>query len=450
MLIKNAHIVNHDKSFISDILVRAGIIESISENISLPGEEIIDAKGYYIFPGGIDVHTHFELPVGSTVSSDDFESGTKAAISGGTTSIIDFTTLAKGESLLTNLDERLKLAEKSFCDYSLHIGVTYYGKNTENEIFECIKRGFTSFKIYMAYKDSIGLNDGDILKVLKAVEKAGGTVLVHCEDGDNIEKLRKEFVSEGKTQPVYHSLSRPPETETDAVKKILSYANEIPVKIYIVHTSAKNSVEEIRTAKKTNNNIFSETCTQYLILNEEKYNLPGFESAKYVMSPPLRSDEHRLALWNAIKDNVISVVSTDHCPFNFKGEKENGINDFTKIPNGAGGVENRLQLLYAYGVLENKISLNKFVEITSYNPAKIFGLLSRKGIIADGSDADIVIWNPEKEITISAKTQLQNCDYNLYEGMRIKGNPEYVIKNGNIVYSNGKYNEEKGNLLKRV
>lgn len=449
MLIKNAHIVNHDKSFISDILVRAGIIESISENISLPGEEIIDAKGYYIFPGGIDVHTHFELPVGSTVSSDDFKSGTKAAISSGTTSIIDFTTPAKGESLLANLDERLKLAEKSFCDYSLHIGVTYYGENTENELYECIKRGFTSFKIYMAYKDSIGLNDDDVQKVLKAVERAGGTVLVHCEDGDKIETLRKKFISEGKTQPIYHSLSRPPETETDAVKKILSYANEIPVKIYIVHTSAKNSVEEIRIAKKTNNNIFSETCTHYLILNEEKYNLPGFESAKYVMSPPLRSDEHRLALWNAIKDNVISVVSTDHCPFNFKGQKENGINDFTKIPNGAGGVENRLQLLYTYGVLENKISLNKFVEITSYNPAKIFGLLPRKGIIAKGSDADIVIWNPEKEITISADTQIQNCDYNLYEGMKIKGSPEYVIKNGNIVYSNGKHYEEKGNLLKR-
>lgn len=449
MLIKNAYIVNHDKSFISDILIKNGIIENISGNISCPEDEMLDVKGYYVFPGGIDVHTHFELPVGNTVSSDDFKTGTKAAISGGTTTIIDFTTPKRGESLISSLEERLDLAEKSLCDYSLHIGVTYFGENTEKEIFECVKRGFTSFKIYMAYKDTIGLNDEDIRKVLKAVEKAGGTILCHCEDGDKIETLRRQFISEGKISPVHHSLSRPPGTEAEAVKKLLSYAKDIPVKLYIVHTSTKKSVEEISKAKKNNDYIFSETCIQYLILNEEKYNLPGFESAKYVMSPPLRSEENKAALWNAISDNVINVISTDHCPFNFKGQKEIGINDFTKIPNGAGGVENRLQLLYSYGVSENKISLNKFVEISSYNPARIFGLFPRKGIIAEGSDADIIIWNPEKEFTISVNTQMQRCDYNLYEGIKVKGSPEYVIKSGNLVFSGSKNYERKANLLLR-
>lgn len=453
MLIKNAYIINAEESIQADILIGNSIFEKINPWIDskVKNEEIIDASGYYVFPGGIDVHTHMELQSSGTISSDDFESGTKAAISGGTTTIIDFTTPARAESLLSSLDERLKLAEKSLCDYSLHIGVTYFGKNTAREIEECANRGFTSFKIYMAYKDSIGLEDEDIIKVLEAVKKAGGLVTVHCENGDIINELQNIYRKEGKTSPEYHPLARPPETEGEAVKRILTYAKLIDTPVYIVHTSTRDAVEEIVKAKQSGQKVFAETCPQYLFLDESSYNLPGFESAKYVMSPPLRAKVHQESLWDAIHKNFIQTIATDHCPFNFKGQKDIGISDFTKILNGAGGVENRMHLLFTYGVLKNKITLNKFVEITSSNPAKIFGFYPQKGIIKEGSDADLILWNPGKEFTISANEQYQNCDYNIYEGFKIKGAPELVIRKGKIVFKENKVVKENcsGKLLFR-
>ena len=453
MLIKNAYIINADESVQADILINDGKITRIDSTIRETKDtgELIDAQGLFVFPGGIDVHTHMELPVGDTKSSDDFESGTIAAISGGTTTIIDFTTPVHGEFLINNLNDRLELAEKSFCDYSLHIGVTYFNENTTKEIEECVKKGFTSFKIYMAYKDTIGLNDEDIIKVLEAAQRMNALVMVHCENGDLINELRINFITKGQTTPEYHPLSRPSETEREAVNRILTYAKIINTAVYIVHTSTGDSVSEIEKAKLSGQKIFAETCPQYLFLDETKYLLPGFESAKYVLSPPLRLKVNQEKLWDGLNKNILDVVSTDHCPFNFIGQKEIGKNDFTKIPNGAGGIENRLHLLYTYGVLGNKISLNKFVEITSCNPAKIFGLYPQKGIIKEGSDADLILWNPEEEFVISAKNQFQNCDYNLYDGFKIKGAPKLVIKGGKTVFKDGKFIKEncKGKLLIR-
>lgn len=452
MLIKNAYIINAEESIQADVLIEDGLIKKVDDNIKIDsGKDIIDAQGYYVFPGGIDVHTHMELPTLGTISSDNFESGTAAAIAGGTTTIIDFTTPAKNESLISNLDKRLKLAEKSLCDYSLHIGITYFGENTLQEIDECAKRGFTSFKIYMAYKDTIGLEDENIIKVLESAKRAKALVIVHCENGDIIKELQGNFISEGKTSPEYHPLTRPPETEGEAVKRILTYAKIIDTPVYIVHTSTKDALEEIEKAKKNGQKVFAETCPQYLFLDESKYHLPDYESAKYIMSPPLRPKENQEYLWNGIINNNIRVVSTDHCPFNFRGQKDLGKNDFTKIPNGGGGIENRLHLLFTYGVLTNKISLNKFVEIISANPAKIFGMYPQKGIIKIGSDADLILWNPEIEFIISAKHQYQYCDYNLYEGFKIKGTPEVVIKNGKIVFKDNNIIKEncKGKLIFR-
>ena len=451
MLIKNAYIINADESTQSDILIKDGIIARIDSTIieTKDSGDIIDAQGLFVFPGGIDVHTHMELPVKGTKSSDDFESGTIAAISGGTTTIIDFTTPVRGESLISCLNDRLKLAEKSFCDYSLHIGVTYFNENTQKEMEECVKRGFTSFKIYMAYKDTIGLNDEDIIKILEIAQSVNALVLVHCENGDLINELSNNYISKGKTSPEYHPLSRPPETESEAVNRILTYAKIINTAVYIVHTSTGDSVSEIEKAKLSGQKVFAETCPQYLVLDETKYYLPGFESAKYVICPPLRPKENEDKLWNALNRNILDAVSTDHCPFNFIGQKDIGKNDFTKIPSGGGGIENRLHLLYTYGVLGIKISLNRFVEITSANPAKIFGMFPQKGTISEGSDADLVLWNPEKEFVIHAKNQFQRCDYNLYEGFKIKGAPKIVIKGGKTIFIDGKFIKEndKGKLL---
>jgi dihydropyrimidinase len=443
MLIKNAYIINADESVQADILIKEGLITDIDSTIKEVKDsgETIDAKGLFVFPGGIDVHTHMELPVGDTKSSDDFESGTIAALSGGTTTIIDFTTPARGESLISSLNDRLKLVEKSYCDYSLHIGVTYFNEKTSKEIEECVKKGFTSFKIYMAYKDTIGLNDDNIIKVLETVHSVNALVMVHCENGDIIKDLQIKFISEGNTSPEYHYKSRPLETESEAVSRILTYAKIINTPVYIVHTSTANSVTEIERAKLSGQKVFAETCPQYLFLDESKYHLPGFESAKFVMSPPLRSKENQENLWSALNKGILDIVSTDHCPFNFINQKQKGIGDFTKIPNGAGGIENRLHLLYTYGVLGNKILLNKFVEITSTNPAKIFGLYPQKGTIKEGSDADLILWNPDEEFTINSGKQFQKCDHNIYEGFKIKGAPKWVIKRGETIFKDGRFIE---------
>jgi len=449
ILIKNGIIVNSEKTIESDLLIENGKIIRIKKNINLKTDQEIDAKSFYVFPGAIDPHVHLHLPTYAGYSSDDFYTGTKAALIGGTTTIIDFVTPQKGELLINALNKRKKEAESSLIDYSFHVSPIEWHKNTEKEIKEIVEEGINSFKVYMAYKDSIGLSDSDLQNVVKAVKNARGILTVHAEIGDEIDELRNKFFNNGDIEPKFHPLSRPNKTESEAVKKVIDFAKKENCPLYIVHVSAKESIEHIKEAQKNGQNVFAETCPHYLLLNDKKYKGNFKNVAAYVLSPPLRKKKDNTALWQAIENKVITSIGTDHCPFSFK-QKKKGIFDFRKIPNGAGGIEHRIALLYTYGVLENKISINKFVEIVSTNPAKIFGLYPQKGKIDIGSDADIVIWNPKKENTISVKSHYQNTDLNIFEGIKTKGTAEFVILKGEITVKNGKLiKKTKGRFLKR-
>jgi len=433
ILIQNGTIVRSNKTFVADIFISDGKISQIGKSLDIQEriDKTIDAKGFYIFPGGIDPHVHMFLPTPAGYSSDNFESGSNAALFGGTTTLLDFVTPKKGQSLFDALKQRMAEAENSLCDYSFHVSPIEWTQKTEKEINECIKAGITSFKVYMAYKGAVGLEDDDLKKVLKAVGKAGGLVTIHCELGDEIDILRDKFVSEGKTEPIYHALSRPVELEAKAVQRVLGFAKEANCAIYIVHVSSKQSLDIIAKAQQSGQKVFAETCPHYLLLDDSEYKGTFMDTVKFVLSPPLRKKEDQDALWKNIQTGFISTVGTDHCPFNLS-QKSVGINDFRKIPNGAGGVEHRMTLLYTYGILENKINWNQFVDITSTQAAKIFGLYPKKGEISVGSDADLVIWNLEKENTISVRNHKQNCDLEIYEGFKIRGAPEFVIKGGNL------------------
>jgi len=451
LLIKNGTIVNADNSLTADILCKDGKIIRIEKGIQSDSrpDRIIDAYSCYVIPGGIDPHVHMHLPSQAGFSSDDFLSGSRAAIYGGTTTILDFVTPKKGQMLADAIAQRKSEAVNCLTNYSFHVSPVEWRNSMEDEINNCVNNeGLRSFKVYMAYKNSIGLDDDVLFKVMKAVSKAGGMVTVHCELGDDIEELRNKFAIENKLSPQYHPLSRPARMEADAVKKAIELAKEADCPLYIVHVSAKESLNHIRKAQENRQQVLAETCSQYLLLDDSKYKGDFSQTAPFVISPPLRKPKDNDALWEAIGNGIIQTVGTDHCPFTLE-QKKIGKNDFRDIPNGAGGVEHRLALLHTYGVLPGKISLNGFVALTSTNAAKIFGLFPSKGTISIGSDADIIVWNPQKENTISVKNHYQNCDINIYEGVKTVGTSDFVISNGNIVLQNGEIlsNIENGKFL---
>lgn len=448
ILIENGTIVTDETSFKGDILIEEGKISDIGSGLQIPGAgvEVIDASDLYVFPGGVDAHVHMELPVGKGIySADDFESGTFAAVAGGTTSIIDFVTPARGQPLLEALELRKEIAKKSLCDYGFHMTITSWNENTPMEMKKCVeKEGITSFKVYMAYQDTIGLGDGAVISVMDAAASLKALVTIHCEHSDIISFLQKKFLSKGKKSPKYHPLSRPPEVEKEAVVRALMLAKMTDCPLYIVHVSTKEAVAEVAAARESGQKVLAETCPHYLLLDEKKYKISGFGGAAYVMSPPLRAGEHAGALWKALRNEILQVVATDHCSFNMKDRQKLGGQDFSKIPNGVPGIENRLSLLYTYGVLQNRISINQFVELTSTAPAKIFGLYPQKGTVKTGSDADILIWDPTHKGIISTKNHGYNCDTNIYEGFPIKGKPYIVIIDGKIAYEDGTIKLEKG------
>ena len=436
LLIINGTIINSDSTSKTDIAVSEGVITEIGKlnPANFPDYQIIDAKGKYIFPGGIDPHVHLELPTPAGPSCDDFLSGSKAAIAGGTTFLVDFVTPSRGQSLMKALASRLKESNKCLVDYTLHMGITWYDETIPEQMEWCVNEvGIKSFKAYLAYKGSIGIEYRELEKVMEKAASLNAIVLVHCEEGDVILQNQKKFINEGKTEPLYHALSRPAEVESESVRKVIDLCRKTNCKTYIVHTSTAKSLEYIRAAKKEDLPLFCETCPQYLLLDESVYSKPMPDSLKYVISPPIRSKLDQEALWEALADGTVDVISTDHCPFNTIGQKDLGINDFTKIPNGAGGIENRLALLYTYGVLTKKISLQQFVTLTSSNAARVFELYPQKGVIEVGSDADLVIWNPNTKSVISVEAQLQKCDSNIYEGMTIAGRAEYTIAKGKML-----------------
>ena len=453
ILIKNGTLITARRTFAADILVENGKISRVENPgaISVTVKKVIDARGMLIFPGGIDPHVHMHLPTPTGYSGDDFLSGSRAALFGGTTTLIDFVTPHKGQSLLEALLQRKAEAANCLTDYSFHISPVEWRTSMPSEIRACIEEeGIPSFKVYMAYKESIGLDDRDLKKVFHAVAEAGGMVTAHCELGDEIETLRNDFIKNGQTTPEYHPLSRPARLEAEAVEEAIGFAAEAGCPFYIVHVSAEVSLRPIRKAQQRKQKVFAESCPHYLLLDDSRYHGSFEQTAPFVLSPPLRKKADNRALWSALSDGTIQSMGTDHCPFIFE-QKKTGLNDFRKIANGAGGVEHRLVLLYTYGVLQNKISLNRFVELTSTLPAKIFGLYPQKGELAPCADADLVIWNPEKEQVISTQTHHMHCDTDIYEGFKTKGAPEYVIAGGKIAVERNRWKESnlKGRFLRR-
>ena len=447
ILIKNGEIITATDRYLSDIYVEDGVIKAVAPTIEKPKADtrVIDAKGHYIFPGAIDAHVHMELPFMGEVSADDFETGTAAGVAGGTTTIIDFVIPSRNQPLLDGLRAWKEKAKKSVADYAFHMAVTWFGDNTAKEMEHCVRHeGITSFKTFMAYRGAIGVDDTEMIKVMQTAKNLNALVTAHCENGEMVVALQEKLFKEGKIDPRYHAESRPAPLEGEATSRAIMLARMTGIPLYIVHVTAKEAVEAIDEARRRGQVVFGETCPQYLLLDDSVYDKPNFEGAAYVMSPPIRPVGHQEPLWAALKSGIIQTVATDHCPFHQHNQKTLGLKDFRKIPNGAAGIQNRLSLMYTYGVLENRIDLHQFVEVNCTRPAKIFGMYPRKGAIMVGSDADIVIWNPEKEDVISAKTHLHKCDRNIFEGYKTKGAPSWVIVNGKVQFDEGKLNVERG------
>ncbi len=434
LLIKNGIVVTASDKYNADIYIEDEKVHTIGKNLNFSADKTINAEGMYLFPGGIDPHTHMELPFMGTYASDTFESGTLAGLYGGTTTIIDFAIQTQGESLKKALDLWHKKADgNAVSDYAFHMGVTDFNKNTQKEIKDiCEKDGISSFKVFMAYKGVLMVDDRQIIGLMKEAGKYGAIVISHCENGDLIDELISEAKTKGDLSPRYHYLTHPEIAEAEATGRIIDMAYDGGHPLYIVHLTCEGALNQVREATKRNQKINVETCIQYLLLDESLYESPDFEGSKWVMSPPLRKEKDRVALWNGINQGLLHTVATDHCPF-CMDQKKMGLNDFSKIPNGMPGIEHRMELLFSEGVLKNKISLNKFVELTSTNAARIFGMFPKKGTIAPGSDADIVIFDPNINHTISVKTHHHNCDYSAFEGWKVNGKCKTVILRGTPV-----------------
>ncbi|MBI2252856.1 MAG: dihydropyrimidinase [Armatimonadetes bacterium] len=450
-LIKNGTLATDKEILKADILIEDEIIIAINKNLKKEADfKIINAKNCFVFPGFIDVHTHFELAQGKTTSCDDFKTGSIAAVCGGTTTIIDFVNPEKEESLKKALNIRLKKAQNIASDFSFHMILNTYNDLIAGEMPEIIKSGVTSFKCFFAYKN-MQLKDEEFLKILVKAKEYKALVTLHAENGDLIKILSKKFIKEKKTHPKYHYYAHPDIAEEEAVFRAVNLAKFINQPLYIAHLSCKKALEKIKTARRGGQIVYVETCPQYLLLSKKNYFKADFEGAKYVISPPLRETKDMEVLWNALKDRFIQVAATDHCPFNFKAQKEIGKNDFTKIPNGMAGVGERMSLLYTYGVLKNKISLNQFVEVCAANPSKIFGMYPKKGSIIIGADADLVIFDPQVKDIITASKLKSSVDYTAFEGFEIQGKPRTVLIRGKIAYEEGKYigKQGKGKFIKR-
>lgn len=454
--IKNARIVGAGESFDGECLIDGEIISAVGRDLSALAEgadRVIDAAGKWLIPGAIDVHVHMAMPFMGTVSKDCFETGTRAAIAGGTTGIIDFCLPSKEQSLA----EALKIWDaksegKAYCDYSYHMAVTHWDESVRAEIKDVFERGITSFKVFTAYKGALMISDEEIFELMQTVGDLGGMVTAHAVNGDVLNSLATRFAAEGKLTPHYHPLCQPPVAESEATGRILELGHLANDPAYIVHMTCAEAVEELSRARLRGWKSYGETCPQYLLLDDSVYDLPNFEGAKYVLSPPIRKKHDQEALWGALANGIIQTVGTDHCTFDFKGQKDMGKDDFRLIPNGLNGLEERLSLIYTYGVAKGRISENRWVEVCCTNPAKLFGLYPQKGTIAPGSDADLVLFDPNKNSTISSQTHHSACDSNVYEGFSLTGSPSQVFVRGHISFEDGEFKGEKGRgkFLKRT
>jgi dihydropyrimidinase len=455
ILIKNGTVVSADKTIAADVLIEGGIIKEVRPGIAAePGHEVLDAADMLLLPGGIDAHTHLDMPFGGTTSSDDFETGTRAAAIGGTTTIVDFAIQARGTRMRDALDTWWKKAESKACiDYGLHMIVTDLPEAGLEDMDDMVREGVASFKLFMAYPNVLMVDDATIFRALQQTSKNGALICMHAENGSVIDVIVRQALAEGKTAPIHHALTRPTLAEAEAVHRAIALAEMAGVPIYIVHLSSEDALNQVREARDRGLPAFAETCPQYLLLSiDDMKALPGFEGAKYVFTPPLREKQNLPKLWDGLQSDNLQVVSTDHCPFCFEDQKALGKDDFTKIPNGGPGIENRLQLLHHHGVNAGKITLNRFVEIVSTAPARIFGMYPKKGAIAPGSDADIVVWDPKAGHLISAKTHHMRVDYSMFEGFQVRGNARQVFSRGELIVEKGQYigRVGRGQYLRRM
>jgi dihydropyrimidinase len=441
-IIKNGHIITASDDFIGDILIEGEKIAAIGTHLDTAGAQVIDATGKVVFPGGIDPHVHLQMPFMGTWSSDDYASGTSAALHGGTTMVIDFVLQTQGKSLQHALDTwRGRSDGNCYGDYSFHMAVTDFNSDTQKEISTMVSEGITSFKTFMAYKGALMIDDGQMVALMKEVKKQGGMVTVHATNGDMIDNLIAQHRAEGKVSPLYHYLSQPEITEAEASGRFADMAEYTDVPAYIVHLTCEGALNHVRDASRRNQKVFVETCIQYLLLDASKYEQP--DGAKWVMSPPLRQKKDQTALWAGLNQGLVQIVGTDHCPFSWE-QKQMGKDDFSKIPNGHPAIEHRMELLWSEGVMKGKISPQKFVEVTSTNVAKIFGMHPQKGCLAPGSDADIVIMDPNVKHTLSAKTHHMNVDYSGYEGWPVTGKVVQVFLRGQTAIKDQEVKVPKG------
>ena len=443
VLIKGGRVVTACDDYHADIFIDNATVTLIGKDLVIDAERVIDASGKLVIPGGVDPHTHLELPFGGTTTSDTFETGTRAAAHGGTTCIIDFAVQTKGTSTIEALDAwHRKAAGKTAIDYGFHMIITDMPDHRTPEMRRLADDGVTSYKLFMAYPGALLSDDGTIFRAMRKAGEDGTLVCMHAENGIVIDELVKIALAEGHIEPKYHALTRPTRLEAEGTHRALAIAEVARSPVYIVHLSAYDSLKELRDARARGVMAHAETCPQYLLLDVDAYDQPGFDGAKYVLTPPLREKWNQDELWMGLRSGDLNVISTDHCPFCLKEQKELGRDDFSRIPNGGPGIENRMSLIYHYGVNKGRIGLNRFVELTSTAPAKIFGLFPRKGTIAVGSDADIVVFDPDHEETISyynSRTHHMNIDYTAFEGFRVRGFTETVLVRGKVVIDKGEY-----------
>jgi len=439
LLIKGGRITTAVDDYVGDVYIEGETISLIGESLDVGADRVVDASGKLVLPGAIDPHTHLEMQFGGTVTCDDFTSGTVSAAFGGTTTLIDFCMQVPGESFASALERHHEKIErcKPVIDVGFHIGVTDLREGGSlAELARLPDEGVSSYKLFMAYKGAIMVDDETLFRTMQTASGSGALVMVHAENGDAIDVLVRQAIAAGRTEPIWHARTRPPETEGEATNRAIQLARVAGAPLYVVHVSCQESIEPIAMAREKGWEVSGETCTQYLFIDETALEAPAFEGAKYVYTPPPRARENQDQLWHALAHDVLSVVSTDHCPFNWPEQKGLGRDDFSQIPNGGPGIENRLHMLYSFGVSTGRLSLNRFVELTSTNPARRFGLYPRKGTLAPGSDADIVVWDPARALTLSAGTHHSNVNYNLFEGTEVLGAPDTVLVRGQIIVEN--------------
>jgi len=451
-LVRNGRVVTASASFEADVYVDSGRIALIGQGLSLPADTVLDASGCLVMPGGVDVHTHLDMPAGDIVSADDFETGTRAAAFGGTTTVVDFATPERGQSLLATLDTwRAKAEGRAVVDYGFHMALREVTDSTLADMARLARdEGVSSFKAYLAYPGVLQVDDAAFFRALVAARECGALTLVHAENGGVIDVLVKQALARGDTAPRFHALTRPPAVEAEATARAIALAEIAGAPLYVVHLSCAAALAHVAAARDRGLPVQAETCPQYLFLSTTDYDRPGFDGALYVMSPPLREASDQDALWRGLVGGDVQVVATDHCPFTV-ADKARGRGDFSKIPNGAPGIETRMMLLWDGGVRAGKIDENRFVELTAAGPARAFGLWPRKGTIAVGSDADLVVWDPERVTRLSAQTLHMRVDYNPYEGRLVRGGPVAVLARGELVVERGEWKGRagRGEFLKR-